>query len=55
MTTAINTNAKSERELTTEELEQVSGGNEFTIRPNGVTHNDFSIQKLIDKATPKLF
>jgi bacteriocin-like protein len=26
MTTAINTNAKSERELTTEELEQVSGG-----------------------------
>jgi type VI protein secretion system component Hcp len=55
MTTAINTATTGEYELTETELEHVSDGNEFTIRPNGVTHSDLSIQKLIDKATPKLF
>ena len=47
--------AKSEHELTEAELEQVSGGNEFQICPDGLMHGDFSTQKLIDKATPKLF
>ena len=35
MTTAINTAAKSGRELTAEELEAVSGGFEYTERTHG--------------------
>jgi bacteriocin-like protein len=51
MTTAINTNAKSERELTEDELNHVSGGRGRAE----VNHSEFTIVKLVDAATPKLF
>ena len=51
MTTAINTNAKSERELTEDELNHVSGGRGRAE----VNHSEFTIVKLVDAATPSCF
>jgi type VI protein secretion system component Hcp len=56
MTSAINTATTTERELTIDELDAVSGGSNPIVKStrdaSSVDHQEFVIMKLVDAATP---